>query len=120
MTTQREFLHNLGFSKFLDSLGGMALTQRERDSNRMGMLDLVKTGGMGDFKVLAQAKGLRQGVALAGFSPDGALRGRDRTAWEFPPTPLLSSEHLDLMAGRYPHLSWEWEGLWPFGQGGVE
>ena len=120
LTTQREFLHSLGFSTFLDSLSGMALTQRERDSNRMGMLDLVKAGGMGDFKVLAQAKGLRQGVALAGFSPGGALSGRERTAGELPPTPLLSSEHLDLMAGRYPHLSWEWEDLWPFGQGGAE
>ena len=30
-----------------------------------------------------------------------------------PPAPLLSSQHLDLMAGRYPHLAWEWEGMWP-------
>ncbi|MFH1560421.1 MAG: SAM-dependent methyltransferase [Chloroflexota bacterium] len=123
-TTQREFLQNLGFSFFLDSLGERELSQRERDTNRMGMLDLVKAGEMGDFKVLAQAKGLGLDEELLGFAlpgkgfasnkPSRKGPGVDR---ELPQAPLLSKEHLDLVAGRYPHISWEWEGLWPFGQG---
>jgi SAM-dependent MidA family methyltransferase len=108
-TTQREFLQNLGFSRFLDSLGEKHLPQRERDANRMGMLELVKAGEMGDFKVLAQAKGLD-------LDADSIFVKDPRAGRELPPLPLLSQDHLDLMAGRYPHLSWEWEGLWPSGK----
>jgi len=115
-TTQREFLHNLGFSRFLDFLGERQLPQRERDANRMGMLELVKAGEMGDFKVLAQAKGLYQGIDLLGFQSNSPLQEGSRTVKEIPPLPLISPRHLDLMAGRYPHLSWEWEGLWPSGK----
>ncbi|MQF48623.1 class I SAM-dependent methyltransferase [SAR202 cluster bacterium AC-647-N09_OGT_505m] len=120
--TQREFLQNMGFSRFLDSLGQRRLSQSERDTNRMGMLELVKAGEMGDFKVLAQAKGLHRDANLKGFAipgkdfESGSLSRKDSQAdRDFPLAPLLSTEHLDLMAGRYPHLSWEWEGLWPSG-----
>ena len=118
-TTQREFLQNLGFSRFLDSIGERRLSQRERDTNRMGMLELVKAGEMGDFKVLAQAKGLHRDVHLLGFDSNSPLRQVGAThELPLPQAPLLSTEHLDVMAGRYPHLSWEWEGLWPFGKEG--
>ncbi len=100
----------------LDSLGERQLGQRERDTNRMGMLELVKAGEMGDFKVQAQAKGLDHAPDLLGFASNSPLRKGSRAARELPPVPLLSPEHLDLMAGRYPHLSWEWEELWPFGK----
>ena len=112
-TTQREFLLNLGLGGLVESLAGMGLSQRERDSNRMGMLELAKPGGMGDFRVMAQTKGLEEGVELLGFSPDGVMRKGTPDASGLPPAPLLSSQHLDLMAGRYPHLAWEWEGMWP-------
>ncbi|MDA0988084.1 MAG: SAM-dependent methyltransferase [Chloroflexi bacterium] len=115
--TQREFLQNLGLSRFLDSLGGRELTQKERDANRMGMLELVKAGEMGDFKVLSQAKGLDQAIKLFGFDPDSPLKQVGAShELPLPQVPLLSTEHLDLMAGRYPHLSWEWEDMWPFGK----
>ncbi len=91
----------------------MGLSQRERDSNRMGMLELAKPGGMGDFRVMAQARGLEGGLELLGFSPDSVMRKGTTAAPELPPAPLLTSRHLDLMAGRYPHLGWEWEGMWP-------
>ena len=112
-TTQREFLLNLGLSGLQESLAGMELSQRARDANRMGMLELAKPGGMGDFRVLAQAKGLEDGLELLGFSANSPLRGGGPAESGLPPAPLLSSKHLDLMAGRYPHLAWEWEGMWP-------
>jgi SAM-dependent MidA family methyltransferase len=112
-TTQREFLRKLGFSRFLDSLVQSELSQRERDTNRMGMLELVKAGEMGDFKVLAQAKGLHKDVSLLGFDSVSPSRRGFQADSKLPRVPLLSTEHLDLMAGRYPHLSWEWEGMWP-------
>ncbi len=112
-TTQREFLLNLGLGGLRGSLADMELSQRERDANRMGMLELAKPGGMGDFRVLAQAKGLEDGVELLGFTANSPLRGGSLAESGLLPAPLLSSEHLDLMAGRYPHLAWEWEGMWP-------
>ena len=112
-TTQREFLLNLGLGGLQGSLAGLELSQRERDANRMGMLELAKPGGLGDFRVLAQARDLEDGVELLGFSPDGPLRGGAFAESGLSPAPLLSSEHLDLMAGRYPHLAWEWEAMWP-------
>ena len=112
-TTQREFLLNLGLGGLQGSLAGLDLTQRVRDANRMGMLELAKPGGMGDFRVLAQARGLEDGAELLGFSPDSPLRGGTPGELALPPALLLSTEHLDLMAGRYPHLALEWEGMWP-------
>lgn len=112
-TTQREFLLNLGLGSLQESLAGMELSQRARDANRMGMLELAKPGGMGDFRVLAQARGLEDGVELLGFSARSPLRVGTPDERKLPPAPLLSTEHLDLMAGRYPHLAWEWEGMWP-------
>ncbi len=97
----------------MESLAGMGLSQRERDSNRMGMLELAKPGGMGDFRVMAQTRGLEGGLELLGFSPDGVMRKGTPEGSGLPSAPLLSSQHLDLMAGRYPHLAWEWEGMWP-------
>jgi SAM-dependent MidA family methyltransferase len=116
-TVQRDFLRNLGFSALLDSLGGMQLSQRERDANRMAMLDLVKPGEMGDFKVLAQARGLDHDVELLGFTPQSPLRRGTEAGRRLVQAPLLSGEHVDLLAARYPHLTWEWEDLWPFDKG---
>ncbi len=111
-TTQRSFLYNLGFQQLLDSLSRMELDQRRRDANRMAILDLVKPGEMGDFKVLAQAKGLPEDLRLTGF--DGG--GDSGAAGRLPPVPLLSEGHMELMAARYPHLGMQFEHLWPFGK----
>ena len=53
----------------VELLAGMELSQRERDANRMGMLELAKSGGMGDFRVLAQSEGSGgAALKLLGFS----------------------------------------------------
>ena len=106
--TQRDFLRNLGLTQFMGSLPATGLKQREIDANRMSMLDIVKPGGMGEFKVLAQGKGV--GVpALWGFGHSPELE----TVLNGLPVPLLTSLHMPLMAGRYPHLAFEWEELLP-------
>ena len=97
----------------MESLAGMGQSQGERDANRMGMLELAKPGGMGDYRVMGQARGLEDGVELLGLSPESALRRGSPAERRLPQAPLLTTEHLDLMAGRYPHLAWEWEGMWP-------
>ena len=106
--SQREFLQNLGFAQLLERLQTAGLTQRQGDSNRMGMLDIVRTGGMGDFKALVQSKGVPSGDLWglgAGLELRSLLKGL--------PVPLLSSHHMALLEGRYPHASFRWEELWP-------
>lgn len=115
LTSQASFLARLGLSSLLAGLQGRPMSQRERDANRMPMLELVRPGGMGDFKVLAQARGLDGWERLTGFAQEGGDGGVSNHPESLPEVPLLSQGHLDLMGGRYPHLSWDWEQLWPFG-----
>ncbi len=106
---QAQFLRGLGFGQMLQRLRIMPLTDTERNANRMGMLDLVRPGGLGDFRVLLQRRG--------DFPAGGSEQDSE------PPTPLepplLSPDHARLMAGRYPHaaqgLPPELDRLWPFG-----
>ena len=106
LTTQREFLNNLGLGDMMAKLRPMSLPQREADANRMGMLDIARRGGMGDFRVLAQGKGVGS-PGLWGFTPSEAVR----SVLEGLPVPLKSPQHMPLMEGRYPHLGMDWEGL---------
>ena len=105
-TTQREFLHNLGLGEMTADLRAMRLPQREADANRMGMLDIARRGGMGDFRVLAQAKGVGR-PELWGFLPSEAARD----ALGALPVPLRSPRHVPLAEGKYPHLGMDWEAL---------
>ena len=57
LLSQASFLNNLGLSLLMERLHSEDLGQRERDANRMAMLELARPGGMGDFKVLVQRKG---------------------------------------------------------------
>ena len=111
---QARFLRGLGFGQMLQRLRSMPLSDAERNANRMGMLDLVRPGGLGDFRVLLQRRGEFPDDS---GDPDGE-----------PPVPLepplLSPEHARLIAGRYPHaapgISPELEQLWPFGTESAE
>ena len=71
-TVQRRFLANLGFNEFLAALDKPGLSAARTELSRMAMMTLVDPGEYGDFKVLAQAKGLGQGVDLLGFRGDGS------------------------------------------------
>ena len=67
-TRQRQFLANLGFHEFLDALATQGLSAARAELSRMAMLTLVDPEEYGDFKVLAQAKGMGSGVELTGFA----------------------------------------------------
>ncbi|MQF98839.1 MAG: hypothetical protein FI729_04880 [SAR202 cluster bacterium] len=109
-TTQKKFLRNLGFQQFVGALSRSDIGQAAMDANRYGMMELVKTGHMGDFKVLAQTKGL-ENRALSGFMEIHQESGR--ISQKVDPV-FLSSEHMNLIAGRYPYLTDQVENLWPF------
>ena len=71
-------------------------------ANLMAVRDLVKPGGLGAFRVLLQAKDAPvAGLACVDGSPSEEEAWRRRL--ESLPVPMLTPEHLDLLAARYPH-----------------
>jgi len=72
-TLQRQFLANLGFNELLDTLDTRGFSAARAQLSSMAMMTLVDPSEYGDFKVLAQAKGVGPGIGLLGFRGD---RGR--------------------------------------------
>ena len=70
-TLQRQFLANLGFHEFMEALETPGLSAARAELSRLAMMTLVDPNEYGDFKVLAQAKGMGQGVDLLGFRSSG-------------------------------------------------
>ncbi len=109
-TGQAAFLHNLGLGQLERRLP--TGSPRQAQASRMGMRDLAKPGGLGDFRVIAQGKNVGQ-PALWGFS--SPERAQDIAAQM--PLPVPAAVHLDLLAGRYPSAEIEielsWDALWP-------
>ena len=104
--SQADFLRRNGFDDMLYQLRRMNLDERERQANRMGLLELVKPEGLGGFNVLVQEKntGVDDIDQIAPL-PDSN---------ESTDLPLLGPGHVNLMDARYPHLAWEPGSLWPF------
>ena len=107
--TQAEFLGNLGLGAFQRRLAGAGLGQSKRDANRMAMLDLARPGGMGDFKVLLQGKGVDT-AALTGVHGASDF-WTERLAGL--PLPLLDETHISVMGARYPHAAQGLGDRWP-------
>lgn len=95
--TQTQFLTNLGLRRWIARLPSMGLTQHQRDANRMGMLQLVRPNGMGDFKVLVQGKNAPE-VGLWGLQPST----ESKNLLQHLDPPLLTNRHVPLLQGRYP------------------
>ena len=95
--TQGRFLSNLGLRRWIARLPALGLTQPQRDANRMGMLQLIRPGGMGDFNVLVQARDVPD-ARLWGLQPSREL---EELAQRLDP-PLLTDRHVPLLQGRYP------------------
>ena len=104
--TQREFLQNLGIGQLIARLSLEGLGQPEADANRLGMLELIRPGGMGEFKVLAQGVGVGT-PPLWGIEPSQEVGDLLKEA----PFPLRTRNHMPLLESRYPHLAFDWEEL---------
>ena len=109
LTTQSEFLRRLGHQEFLRKVRAGGLSATERASNMMSLNELVKPGGLGDFKVLVQEKS-------SGIDTLEALLLND-VDLSHVETPLLGDDHMPLMRGAYPHQTWDMDELWPFEDG---
>lgn len=68
---QHEFLENLGFSLCVDALEQEDLSYAHKILKRMALMSLVDPEEHGNFKVLAQAKGVGPGAELLGFKAQG-------------------------------------------------
>ena len=95
LVTQSEFLSNLNLGSLQQRLTGQKLSPRQIQTNRARILDLVRPGGLGDFKILAQGK-------KAGSSK---LWGMERseaatTLLKNLPVPLMTGQHLPLGEGE--------------------
>ncbi len=95
--TQGRFLSNLGLRRWIARLPALGLAQPQRDANRMGMLQLIRPVGMGDFKVLVQAKDVPD-APLWGVQPSAELGSLAQLL----DPPLLTDRHVPLLQGRYP------------------
>ncbi len=109
LVTQAAFLNNLGLRSFIRRLAGSGLDQKERDANRMAMLEMARAGGMGDFKVLLQSKNVEVSTITGVRGADPEWQGRLAAL----PLPLLGAAHLSLMEARYPHTAQAWGERWP-------
>ena len=109
-TTQSNFLQNLGLNHLLQSSSSGA--ERRGRSSTMGMRELAKPNGLGNFKVMALAKNM-QVRELWGVKQSEAAA----TLAESLNLAALTPEHIDLAAGRYPSAGAEfemtWDALWP-------
>ena len=114
-TRQQEFLNNLGLRGWQRSLASLGLSPQETQANRAGIQDLVRSGGLGDFKVLVQGKEVGK-PRLWGFQPTAVQEGTSAVP-EGLPAPPLTKEHLPFLEGRYPRAEQEinLEKLWPPG-----
>jgi SAM-dependent MidA family methyltransferase len=109
LVTQREFLSNLNLGILQQQLGSHSLSPSQFQANRAGMIDLARPGGLGEFKVLIQGKGMGSKRVW------GLERSDDCSALvEGLPAPLLTSQHLSLPDGRFPGGETEFEAFWPF------
>lgn len=111
-TDQGAFLRDLGIGAFASRLVGMGLSRGETEANRYAMQELVRRGGMGDFKVLALSKGLPS-ASFHGFSPESPLI-EQLTRKPDLPVPLLGPGHMALRQGRDPGAEQEFtlDRLW--------
>ena len=108
LVTQRGFLANLGHGQFQEKLRTQALPMQQMQANRSGMLDLVRPGGLGKFKVLVQGKNVGSPTMWGlGRSPEAAAMVDGL------PVPLLTGEHLSLPDGRFTGGEMEFEAFWP-------
>ena len=108
LDTQGRFLRHLGLSRMQQRLASLDLPQYPVQANRAGMLDLARPGGLGDFKVLCQGKGVST-PDLWGFTPSAETT---KLAEQLP-MPLLTPDHLWLLEGRYTAPMPQWQEYQP-------
>jgi SAM-dependent MidA family methyltransferase len=123
ITTQREFLSNLGMGNFLTALSQTqlsnnpqlfpALSQKEYLANRMAALQLMDPQGLGAFKVLIQSKRVKS-PQLSGIHPKNNAPTITDSAFTGLNLPLRDQDRTPLFEGRYPDQALIPDDIWPW------
>ena len=111
-TSQRQFLKNLGIDVFLKALTRRSVPSGERYASQMAMRELIRPGGMGDFKVLVQGKGVEL-PRIYGFSHSNSLLERLHRHVDTLDVPTPTADHARLLEAKYPHLGYNFHDKWP-------
>ena len=108
MVNQREFLINLGLEHLQIQLLDRGLSPQQVQANLAGISNLVRPDGLGNFKVLAQAKNI-------GSPPLWGLDHTEEAAALVAglPPPVLTEHHLSLPDGRNLGGEAGFEDFWP-------
>lgn len=112
LLTQQRYLKKLGSQAFIDALRELDLSPQDVMANRMAILELTKPSGFGGFGVLIHSTGTEAGEP---FGADEIVISRARGGLDGLPPALLTSDHMPLLAGRYPQYS-ELDNVWPMTQ----
>ena len=100
--SQSQFVRHLGLGRMQQRLAWLGLSQDAAQANRAGMLDLARPGGLGDFKVLVQGKGVATSDLWGFHSSDHGATAEEAAALvDSLPVPLLTPQHLSLPEGLY-------------------
>ena len=113
LTTQATFLSNLGAAEFHRALTARDMPQSIRSANQMAIRSLLQLEGLGGLRVLIQGKDIFN-PQLHGLTSNNPLVRGLRANFRTLTPPLLTSDHVPLLAGAYPHLLQEsaWEAIW--------
>ena len=108
MVNQREFLINLGLEHLQIQLLDRGLSPQQVQANLAGISNLVRPDGLGNFKVLAQAKNI-DSPPLWGLGHTEEVAALVAGL----PTPVLTERHLSLPDGRNLGGEAGFEDFWP-------
>lgn len=108
LVSQGRLLRNLGFDQFRRRLADLPISRGDLAANRAGLMALVNPDGLGDFKALAQGKGVGQ-PDLWGFVPSQEAAALT-AGLAFPE---LTERHIALPRGwaGVGEIEMDWEGL---------
>ena len=110
LMSQSEFLHHLGIYLLIEQAS--ALPARARQANLAGLRDLVRSDGLGNFRVLLQGKNAPV-AALGCLGKDGLYLHALGARLPSLPVPSQGAGHTDLLAGRFLEQQKAWiEGTW--------
>jgi len=99
--SQREFLAEMGLNLYLRRLTELRLPQGGIEANGLAVRTLAEDGGLGDFRVLVQVKGVVPPPSSRDLL-NGEEASRLAASRDGLPVPVLDRQRLDLLSARYP------------------
>ena len=94
---QREYLSRWGVENWIDDIRVKKISKNVLNTNLVGIRQLIRDDGFGQFKVLIQYIG-KEVDSIGAILPIKPHRNGY-------PAPMLSSKHADYLGSKYPHIN---------------